>query len=205
MCPIVVILTGHTEDLRMLIDLRRLLRSFRRSPASAVAAALTLSLTLGVGVSIFGVVDAVLLTPPPFADADALVTLGETLPGDPASALRSVRYGTVEAWRERAKSLAAIEAADGTHLTRTELGAAERVHVTDVTPGFLPLLGVTPARGRMFGASDLGLPVVILTDTLWRTKLAADPAVIGRRVVLGGRAHTVIGGLPEQFVYPLDR
>ena len=98
-------LTGHTSDLRMLIDLRHLVRNLRRSPASAAAAVLTLSLTLGAGASIFAVVDAVLLTPPPFADPDALVTLGEILPGEPASAPRSVRYGTVEAWRERAGSL----------------------------------------------------------------------------------------------------
>ena len=61
----------------MLNDLRHLLRNLRRSPASAVAAILTLSLTLGAGASIFAVVDAVLLTPPPFADPDALVRLGE--------------------------------------------------------------------------------------------------------------------------------
>jgi putative ABC transport system permease protein len=188
----------------MLIDLRHLLRNFRRSPASAATAVLTLSLTLGVGASIFAVVDAVLLTPPPFADPDALVTLGEILPGDLASAPRSVRYGTVEAWRERAGSLAAIEAADGTQLTLTELGAAERLSVTDVTPGFLPLLGIATTRGRMFEAADLGQPVVILTHALWRAKLAADPAAIGRQIVLGGRAHTVVGVLPEQFVFPLD-
>jgi putative ABC transport system permease protein len=189
----------------MLIDLRHLLRNFRRSPASALTAVLTLSLTLGVGASIFAVVDAVLLTPPPFADPDALVTLGEILPGESAAAPRSVRYGTVEAWRERARSLAAIEAADGTFLTLTELGAAERINVTDVTPGFLPLLGVAPARGRTFAPNDLGQPVVILTHTLWRAKLAADPAAIGRPIILGGRAHTVVGVLPEQFVFPLDQ
>ena len=189
----------------MLIDLRHLLRNIRRSPASAAAAVLTLSLTLGVGASIFSVVDAVLLTPPPFADPDALVALGEILPGDPASAPRPVRYSTVEAWRERAGSLAAIEASNGTHLVLTELGAAERVHVTDVTPGFLSLLGVAPARGRLFEADDLGQPVVILTHALWRTKLAADPAAVGRQIRLGGRAHTVVGVLAEQFVYPLDQ
>src|SRR5262245_8919849 len=150
----------------MLVDLRHLLRNSRRSPASAAAAVLTLSLTLGVGASIFAVVHAVLLTPPPFADPDALVMLGEILPGEPDSTPRSVRYDTVEAWRERAGSLppqlAAIEASDGTHLTLTELGEAERVHVTDITPGFLPLLGVAPARGRTFEANDMGQPVVIL-------------------------------------------
>jgi len=203
----------------MLIDLRHLLRNLRRSPASAAAAVLTLSLTLGAGASIFAVVDAVLLTPPPFADPEALVTLGEILPGEPASAPRSVTYATFEAWRERAGSLppqradnarwgprlAAIEASDGTHLTLTDLGAAERVHVTDVTPGFLPVLGVAPARGRMFEANDLSRPVVILTHAFWRAKLAADPAAIGRQIVLGGRAHTVVGVMPEQFTFPLDQ
>jgi predicted permease len=189
----------------MLIDLRHLLRNLRRSPASAAAAVLTLSLTLGIGASIFAVVDVVLLTPPPFANPDALVVLGEILPGEPPSAARSVRYATVEAWRERAASLAAIEASDGTHLTLTGVGSAERVHVTNVTPGFLPLLGIAPARGRMFEATDLGQPVVILTHALWHTKLGADPAAIGRQIVLGGRAHTVVGVLAESFVFPLDQ
>jgi putative ABC transport system permease protein len=191
----------------MLIDLRHLVRNLRRSPASAVAAVLTLSLTLGAGTAIFAVIDAVLLTPPPFADPEALVKLGEILTDEPASAPRSVRYATFEAWRERAGSprLAAMEASDGTHLTLTELGAAERVHVTNVTPGFLPLLGVAPARGRMFEANDLSQPLAILSHAFWRAKLAADPAAIGRQIVLGGRAHTIIGVLPEQFVFPLDQ
>src|ERR671919_1531537 len=89
----------------MLIDLRHLLRNLRRSRTSAVAAVLTLSLTLGAGASIFAVVDAVLLTPPPFPDPEALVKLGEIQPGEPASAPRSVTYATFEAWRERAGSL----------------------------------------------------------------------------------------------------
>jgi putative ABC transport system permease protein len=188
----------------MLIDLRHLLRTLRRSPTSAAAAVLTLSLTLGAGASIFAVVDAVLLTPPPFTDPDALVNVAEIQPGESASAPRSVTYATFEAWRERAGSLAAMEASDGTHVTLTELGAAERLHVTDVTPGFLPLLGVAPARGRMFEANDLSQPVVILTDAFWRAKLAADPAAIGRHIVLGGRSHAIVGVLPEHFRFPLD-
>ena len=96
-----------------------------------MAAVLTLSLTLGAGTAIFAVVDAVLLTPPPFADPKALVTLGEVLPDDRGAAPRSVRYATFEAWRERAASLAAIEGYDPTSLTLTGLGAAEGVSATD--------------------------------------------------------------------------
>jgi len=63
---------------------------------SAIAAVLTLSLTIGAGASIFAVVDAILLTPPPFADPDALVTLGETSIGAPSSASRAVLYATFQ-------------------------------------------------------------------------------------------------------------
>lgn len=185
----------------MLIDLRHLLRNLRRSPVSAAAAALTLSLTLGAGASIFAVVDAVLLTPPPFADPDALVGIGETPLDQPASRPRAVSYVTFEAWRERAQSRAALEAYDPTNLTLTELGPAERVSVTDVTPGFLRMLGVMPSRGRRFEPDDVGKPVAIVSHTFWRASLAADPRVIGREIVLGGRAHTVVGVLPEHFFF----
>src|SRR5438034_6195437 len=111
----------------MRIDLLHLSRNLRRSPASAAAAVLTLSLTLGVGASIFAVVDAVLLTPPPFANPEALVVVGETPIDDPTAAPRVVAYATFGAWRERAGSLATLEAFDGTNLTLTEIGAGERV------------------------------------------------------------------------------
>ena len=77
--------------------------------------------------------------------------------------------------------------------------------VTDVTPGFLMLLGVAPSRGRTFEANDVGQPVAIVSHTFWRTKLAADPGALGRQMVLGGRAHTIVGIMPEQFVFALNR
>jgi predicted permease len=188
----------------MLVDLRHLARNLRRSPASAGAAILTLSLTLGVGASILAVVDAVLLTPPPFADPDALVTIRETPADEPAAAPRRATFATFQAWRERAGSQAALEAWEGTNLTLTELGPAERLTVNDVTPGFLALLGVTPALGRGFKSEDLAQPVAILSHAFWRGKLGADPGVIGREIVLGSRGHTVVGVLPEPFRFELN-
>jgi len=61
----------------MRVDLLHLSRHLRRSPSSALAAVATLALTLGAAASIFAIVDAVLLTPPPFANPDALFTVGE--------------------------------------------------------------------------------------------------------------------------------
>src|SRR5205809_3477678 len=188
----------------MRLDLLHLARSIRRSPASAAAAALTLALTLAAGASIFAVVDAVLLTPPPFANPEALLVVGETPIDQDAAAPRAVGYAIFEAWRARAGSLAAMEAFDGTNLTITELGAAERVSANDVTPGFLPLLGVTPIRGRTFEPDAVGRPVAIVTSAFWRGKLAGDPNVIGRRIVLGARTHTIVGVLPDSFTFAIN-
>lgn len=187
----------------MLVDILHLLRNLRRSPSSALAAILTLALTLGAGAAIFAVVDAVVLVPPPFANPDALVTAGETPIAEPAGAPRAVGYATLAAWRERAASLATLEASDGTNLTLTDLGDAERVGAINVTPGFLPLLGIAPALGRGFEPADLAQPVVIVSHQFWRRKLAGDPAAIGRQIVLGGRPHLVVGVLPERFSFPL--
>jgi predicted permease len=188
----------------MQVDLRHLSRYMWRSPMSALAAIVTLSLTLGAAASIFAVVDVVLLTPPPFAMPGQLFTVGEVPIDDRAvTAPRSVAYATFEAWRDRARSLASFEAFDGTNLTLTGVGVAERIQATDVTPGFLTLLGVSPALGRTFADDDVGRSVAIVSHAFWRGKLAADPDVIGREVSLGGRPHTVIGVLPEGFVFAL--
>jgi predicted permease len=180
----------------MLADIRHLSRNLRRSPASALAAVLTLSLTLGIGGAIFAVVDTVVLAPLPFEDPDALVRIGETPVDEPNAAPRAVGYASFEAWRERAASIAQIEGSDSGPLTLTGLGPAERVGAMNVTPGFLTLLGVTPALGRSFVADDSGQPVAIVSDRFWREKLAADTNAIGRQIVLGGQAHTIVGILP---------
>ncbi len=186
----------------MIRNLLQLFRSLRRSPASAAAAVLTLALTLGAGTTIFAIVDAVLLTPPSIADPDALMTLGETpvaAPGAP----RMISYPTFEAWRERAGSLATLAAFDVTNLTLTGLGAAERIGATDVDSQFLPLLGVTPALGRLFRPEDVGQALAIVNHEFWQTRLGADREVIGRTIVLNGRAHQIIGILPESFRFAL--
>jgi putative ABC transport system permease protein len=188
----------------MLIDLLHLSRSIRRSPASAAAAILTLSLTLGAAASILAVVHAVLLTPPPFSDPDALVIVGETPMDQPDVAPRRVGYATFEAWRDRAGSLATLEAYDGTNFTLTRLGAAERLSANDVTPGFLSLLGITPVLGRGFEPHDVAQPVVMISHGFWRGKLAAEPGVIGRQIVLGSQPHTIVGVLPERFRFEFN-
>ena len=160
----------------MIGDVVHLLRYLRRSPASAAAAVVTLALTLGTTTTIFAIVDAVLLTPPPFESPDALVTVGETPIAGPLGTPRVGSYQTFEAWRAPAGSLATLAGFDPTNVTLTGLGSAERLTATDVAPGFLSLLGVAPARGRTFVPADVGQPVAIISHSFWQRTFAADPA-----------------------------
>jgi predicted permease len=189
----------------MSTNLLHLVRSLRRSPAGPLAAAVTLALTLGAGASIFAVVDAVLLTPPPFSEPDSLAVVGERPLDESSGPVRSIGYATFETWRDRARSLAAIEALDFANVTLTGFGAAELARAMNVTPGFLALLRTSPLMGRDFSADDAGQPVAIVSHDFWRGKLSADPGVIGRELVLGGQTHTIIGVLPERFVFGLER
>ena len=94
---------------------------------------------------------------------------------------------------------------DGTNLTMTGLGAAERVSATDVTPGFLSLLGVAPCGGarlrhrrpRTAGGRSSATPSGPAGS-------AGDPGAVGRQIVLGSRPHTIVGILPEKFTFPLS-
>src|SRR4051812_3168864 len=115
-------------------DLVHLFRSLRRAPASAGAAIVTLALTLGVGTSIFAIADAALLTPPPFRDPEAIVVAGETRIDEASAAPGPVSFATYAAWRERSHSLVLLEAVDGTNLTLTGFGSAQRLSANDVTP-----------------------------------------------------------------------
>ena len=188
----------------MLVDLRHLMRNLRRSPASAAAAVLTLSLTLGAGASIFAVVDAVLLTPPPFTDPDALVTVGETsdrrargsAAGGELCHLRGLARACGIAGSDRSLRHDKPDA-DGTRCG----GASERDRRHAGIPGApwrRPVAWSHVRSRRCRPASRDRQPRVLAR------KLAADPGVIGRQVVLGGQAHTIVGVLPEQFFFALN-
>ncbi len=115
-------------------------RHLKRSPSSAAAAVLTIAVTLGAGGTVFALFDAVVLTPPPFADPDSLVMLGE-LPADVGSGPpRAVAFRTFLEWQARRDGLARIEAYDPTNVTLSGSGPARRISATTATSGFLDML-----------------------------------------------------------------
>ncbi|HVL68067.1 MAG TPA: ABC transporter permease [Vicinamibacterales bacterium] len=184
-------------------DVRFSLRQFRRTPGFPLLIVASLALGIGANTAIFAVVHSVLLRPLPYGDPDALVAIwshnrGSNEPTNPVSP------ANFEAFRA-APSLEGAEAMYS-FLTRVELRNGpepEPVVLSEVTPGMFRLLGRAPVVGRSFEDERDG---AVLSHQFWRTRLGADPNVIGRTFTLSAGASTVtvpvVGVMPEDFTFP---
>lgn len=186
-------------------DFRIGLRVHRRRPAFAASAVLTLAVGMAAVTSVFTIVNAVLLRDLPYSDPDRLVSVGE-MDGRREASSGNMSHPDFLDYKAGARSLAGLEGFTGGSRTLVGVGSPDRVPVTEVTVGFLALLGVRPALGRDFVAADAqaGAPLVaILTDRSWRSRFGADPAVVGRGITLSSQPATIIGVLPAEFEFPL--
>ena len=188
------------EDL--IADLRYAARVLVHQRGVTLAAMATFALGVGAVTAIFSLVYGILLRPLPYHDPDRLVVLWEQ------NAARNgdsnvVSLDNYEAWRQRLHSAVAMAAVVPTSVTMATATAAERLVGAEVTPGFFGVLGVRPAIGRDFVPDDAhAATVVILSDSLWRRRFDADPAVVGRRIDLSGTSFTVVGVMPPRFDPP---
>jgi putative ABC transport system permease protein len=187
-------------------DLRYALRLLRRSPGFTVLAVLILALGIGANTSIFSVVSAVLLKPLPFAEPDRLVLLWEDASSTGGSARVTVAPGNYVDWKARSRSFEDMALFNGLQAYNlTGAGDPERLAGIRATANLFSVLRLTPLLGRTFSASDEGegaTPVVVVSQTLWMRRFAADPSLVGRDIVLDGVKHTVIGVVPPGFRYP---
>ncbi len=180
-------------------DFRYGARMLRKNPGFASVVVLTLALGIGANTAIYSTMRAA-LTPAPIPAMDrAVMVWSENASRDehqfPVSApdYRDWKAGGVFS------HLAAFEEV-GRNLRPG--GRSERVDGIDVTGGFFETLAIPPQLGRVFGPQDMQPGqerVAILSNGLWRSRFAADPAVIGTTVVLDGAPHTIIGVLPSAF------
>jgi putative ABC transport system permease protein len=189
---------------RLASDIRFALRALAQRPAFAAAALATLAIGIGANAAVFSVAQAVLLRPLPFRDPDGLVMVWER--NVSRNRLRNVvNPGNYLAWRERNAVFADVAAFASGSRNVTGDGPPVRLDVGAVTPNFFATLGIAPRLGRAF-ADDDGRPgapaVAILSDGLWRDRFAADPAAVGRRLVLDGEPATVVGVMPAGFALP---
>lgn len=181
-----------------MLDFRLAFRALVARPAFTIVAVLTLALGIGANALVFTVFHAVLLAPLPWKNPDAVVILNERTPQFPTASVTRFNY---DDWRARAKSFTGMSAVRSTNLTLTGSGDPERVPVKMIGAGLLPLLGVSPDRGRGFAEADdkPGAEPVALVSAAFAARRFAEGRVLGQTLQLDNRPYTVIGTLPANF------
>jgi predicted permease len=193
------------EDLAR--DLRQAWRSLWRARAFTAISVLTLALGIGAATAVFAVVHGVLLKPLAYPDADRLVSVAHRAPGIAQGdvQLMSAQYFT---YRDFNRSFERFGLWVGGTATVTEPNGPREIGKVTVTYGVLDALAVPPARGRWFTRRDDepgSHGTVILMDGYWRERFGADPSIIGRTIVINGRARDVIGIMPPAFRLGAER
>ncbi len=186
-------------------DLRYALRQLAKSPGFTVVAVLTLALAIGANTAVLSLVNALLMRPLPYNAPENLVLLWERFPPQgleriPVSAPEYLDY------EKQATSFERIGAFNYAAYNLTTGDVPERVSGAVVSPSLFPLLGVEPIRGRVF-IKDEGAEgrddVVVISARLWQRRFNGDPTIVGNKISLNGRPHTVVGIMPEHFDFPL--
>lgn len=185
----------------LLQDIRFAFRMLRRNPGFTVIAVLVLAVGIGANTAIFTVVDAVLLQPLPYPDADRLVMLqGESSQLGPIP----MSYPGFLGWREQKDVFEEVATFTNATVTLTGVGEPEQLRALRASSNLLPLLGVEPALGRGFTAEEeprQANPVVMLAHSFWQERFHSDRGVIGQKLTLSDRVYTVVGVLPANFKF----
>jgi putative ABC transport system permease protein len=186
-------------------DVKYGIRMLTRSPGFAVVAVLTLALGIGANTAIFSVVDAVLLRPLPYRQADRLLMVWEKPPkraGEAARDKNVVSPANFLVWRDENTVFEQLGAFVEQPSNLTGEGEPERIAVQYATPNLFPLLGVNPMLGRAF-TSEEGQEghnrVAILSYGLWQRRFGGNRDVIGKTVRLDGEPFTIVGVMPRGF------
>lgn len=180
-------------------------RQLRRAPGFSLVAVALLAVGLGATTAIFSLAYAIVLRPLPFRDPARLVGFRAT---NTAKAIFQNGHSVSDFrdFAERARSFDGLMAYRPNFASYTRPGEASVRLVTGlVTEKFFEVLGVAPALGRVFNRDDFASAsprTAILAYTAWRRLFAADPAVIGRTILLDDQPTTIVAVMPEDFREP---
>jgi predicted permease len=186
---------------RFIDQLRQVLRRLSRAPLFTIITLLTLAIGVGANTVIFSVIEGVLLKPLPYPHADQLIGVwykASLVNFENLNMCPSIYFID----REQNTTLQDIGAYDGDSFSVTGAGEPEHVRGLDVSDGTLPLLGVTPALGRLFTRQDdsPGTPAtVLLSYAYWQQKFGGATSVIGSSITMDGKVRQIIGVLPRTF------
>jgi putative ABC transport system permease protein len=181
-------------------DIKYAFRSLRQAPGVFAVAALSLALGVAVNVTLFAGVDILLLRPLDYPNEARLLQVWSDNK-ERGWEQSSVSLPDFVDWRKESRTLSFAAYAGGSY-NFADGDRPERVTGLRVSPNFFALLGLAPARGRLF-TPDEEIPgrgkVTLLADAFWRNRFAADSGVVGRTIRLDGEAFTIIGILPADF------
>ncbi|HEX5433438.1 MAG TPA: ABC transporter permease, partial [Candidatus Angelobacter sp.] len=177
-------------------DLRFGLRTLRKSPGFTLIAVVTLALGIGANTAIFSIVNAVLLKPLPYPEADRLlyVNSGLSVQADVTRPF-AISYPDFLDWRATAKSFAGMASYHGDSFTLAGLEQPLHVYGETVSGDFFNVVGVQPVLGRGFTRDEEkpGTRVVVLSHQLWQSAFHGDRAILGRAISIDKQSYTVVG------------
>ncbi len=181
-----------------LSDLRFAARQLRSHPGFALVGILTLALGVGASTAIFSAINPILFKPLPYPHPERILMIWSTYQG----ARSEVSFGTYRELVQRSHSFDTIAIFEPWQPTLTGGSQPQRLEGQSISAGFFRALGVSPAIGRDFLASEdvfNGPKVVILSDKIWRGLFRGDPAISGRAIKLGDDNYTIVGVMAPEF------
>jgi putative ABC transport system permease protein len=187
-------------DFDWIDDVRHGWRQLRGHAGFAITATGILALGIAATVTMFSVIDQVLLRPLPYPEPDRIVTVWETR-GDSPELLEASPANFID-WRERSTSFEYLSSADPWSLNYTGGSRPEVFGAAKVTPGFFESFGVQPLSGRLFAPEEYTSgrdKVLVLGEAFWRQQFGADPTLVGRSLTFSDGPYEIIGIVPATF------
>lgn len=178
----------------LLQDARFAARMFRRTPGFTMIAIISLAVGIGGNVAMFTLIDTLLIRPLPFANPNRLVRITGIYP-----------RAALPIFQQHNRALDVALAGPTSELNLTGSGEPIRIEGSIASPNLFQVLGVSVERGRTFEPGE-DLPgrngVVILSDSLWKSKFGGHPDIVGRTIALNGVNRQIVGIAPPGFGYP---
>ncbi len=186
----------------LLNDIKYGFRMLMKKPGFTVIAVLILSVGIGANITMFSFVNAYLLRPLPYNDAERLVDFTDT---HATFGRMSISYTNFLDWRKQNQTFEQMACYRSTRCTVKGTDTPERLRGMQVNANLFPMLGAGAALGRLFNQADdrAGAErTVILSPGLWQRRFGGTPDAIGKTLVLDNGPHIIIGVLPPSFVFP---
>jgi putative ABC transport system permease protein len=188
----------------MLDDVRYAVRLLLKNPSVTIVAIFALALGIGANTAIFSVINAVLLRPLPYPDADKLIVLRERSHTFERGSVGYMNWLDWHAGQRSFTDIALVRREAANFSLGSGVGSPQRLRGVRASSGFLSVMGLKPKIGRDLTAADdtAGAPnVALISEDLWRRNFGGSPSVLGRRALIDGLEREIIGVFPAELQF----